>query len=420
MERYQKIFLEFTDSYINDKRDNYNTLSLTEAEMDMLYKMSVQHSLIPIIYEELHNNNSFKDLERNTKELWKRQAVTVVMSQASHTEQFLNLYKEICEENIDCMVVKGIVCRQLYHNPDYRRSKDEDLYVKESDYIKCHKYLIKKGFKSDCADNDITEKDLKNIHVIAYTDEMTGLQIELHRTLFEEYSDAYGYIDRYFKDLFEKNKCIEISGTKVKTLQSTDNLFYLICHAYKHFIISGFGIRQLCDILLFAEKYGDEIDWQYIRKLTEEIKAEIFLANLWDIGERWLGFSKEKAGIGNSFDDIKADSENLLEDLLDAGVFGKTSDGRIYSNGMTLNAVANRESGHRKTPVVFSALFPDYGVMKRKYRILNKFPVLLPALWIYRIVMYAFQKKNSKSYDAVAIGKHRVGLMEQYGIINRH
>lgn len=35
-------------------------------------------------------------------------------------------------------------------------------------------------------------------------------------------------------------------------MNASDHLFYLICHALKHFYHSGFGIRQVCDILLFA------------------------------------------------------------------------------------------------------------------------------------------------------------------------
>lgn len=414
MDRCQKIFLELTDGYLHKKKSMDDCLS--ETDMDKLYRLSVQHSLIPVIYEQIHNYKSFLSLENETKLLWKRQAVASVMTQAAHTEQFLKLYKGLCEENIECLVVKGIICRQMYPGPDYRCSKDEDLYVNENDYIKCHRYLVNTGL---IPDNSVSENNLKDIHVISYRDEATGLHIELHRTLFEEESDAYGYMNKYFKHSFESKQQMLISGVEVNTLGVTDNLFYLICHAYKHFIMRGFGIRQLCDILLYAEKYGSEADWKYIRKSADEIKAGVFLANLWDIGERWFEFSKEKAGIGSSFDDIKPDSGELLDDLLDAGIFGKTSDGRIHSNSMTLNAVANRESGKSGNRAALGALFPGYRIMKNRYSVLNRFPVMLPVLWMHRIIVYAFRKRDSKSAAALTVGKQRIQLLKKYGIIEQ-
>lgn len=36
-------------------------------------------------------------------------------------------------------------------------------------------------------------------------------------------------------------------------LAPTDHLLCLLCHAYKHFLYAGFGIRHVCDIGIFAE-----------------------------------------------------------------------------------------------------------------------------------------------------------------------
>ena len=37
-------------------------------------------------------------------------------------------------------------------------------------------------------------------------------------------------------------------------------ILYLLLHAFKHFLHSGFGIRQVSDIILFSEKYRDQIE----------------------------------------------------------------------------------------------------------------------------------------------------------------
>ena len=53
----------------------------------------------------------------------------------------------------------------------------------------------------------------------------------------------------------------------------TDHLLYLILHALKHFLYSGFGIRQVCDIALFSERYRDEIDWSRVKTELQSVSA---------------------------------------------------------------------------------------------------------------------------------------------------
>ena len=45
-----------------------------------------------------------------------------------------------------------------------------------------------------------------------------------------------------------------------------------------------------------------------------------------------------------------------------------------------------------KQDVVFRLFFPEFKVMKNTYPILRKTPVLLPFVWIYRIIRGVFEK----------------------------
>ena len=53
---------------------------------------------------------------------FKRRIVQQVMIQTMKTSEFLQLYRFLAEAGIRPLVVKGIVCRELYPNPDYRAS----------------------------------------------------------------------------------------------------------------------------------------------------------------------------------------------------------------------------------------------------------------------------------------------------------
>ena len=86
--------------------------------------------------------------------------------------------------------------------------------------------------------------------------------IELHRMLFPENEKWCigwnGFFDEIHKQAIER----ETEGVKINMPQPTDHLFFQFCHARKHLLASGVGIRQICDILLFAEYYEKEIDWE--------------------------------------------------------------------------------------------------------------------------------------------------------------
>ena len=92
--------------------------------------------------------------------------------------------------------------------------------------------------------------------------------------------------------------------------------FYLICHAFKHFLHSGFGIRQVCDIILFANAYGDAIDWERVLKQCREIQADLFAAALFGIGEKYLTFDPERAHYTESWREIQVDeTDEIIDDI---------------------------------------------------------------------------------------------------------
>lgn len=67
---------------------------------------------------------------------------------------------------------------------------------------------------------------------------------------------------------------------------------------------------------------------------------------------------------------------------------------------------------------VLHALFPNRKYMAEKYPFAGKHPVLLPAAWGARIILYArdSSKKDRSAADACRTGADRVKLLKYYGI----
>ena len=199
-----------------------------------------------------------------------------------------------------------------------------------------------------------------------------------------------------------------------------DHFFYLICHSLKHFFHSGFGIRQVCDIVMFANAYGVQMNWDEIYQKASEIHAEVFTAALLKMGKKYLNLDDEKACLSEVWKNMDVDEMDMLMDLLESGVYGGATMSRKHSSNMTLNAVSKDKQGKKSKASVVSSLFPNVDQLKSRYSYLNKYPVLLPVAWISRIIKYGKETMNTQNNDAketLRIGNQRIELLRQYKVI---
>jgi len=246
------------------------------------------------------------------------------------------------------------------------------------------------------------------------------LYIELHKHLFPPESDAYGDMNRFFEGVFDRAIVEDIQGVPVCTMGYTDHLFYLICHAFKHFLHSGFGIRQVCDIIMFANKYGTQIDWTQVLNKCKEINADKFAAALFQIGSKYLTFDPEQAAYPLTWRNIKVDELPMLEDLLSSGIYGDANMSRKHSSNITLDAVAAQKQGRKAKGSMLSSVFPSVSQLESRYPYLRKHPYLLPVAWCSRLWKYFRETKRShdnSAAEALKIGNERINLMKEYGIL---
>ena len=380
-----------------------------------LFRLCQHHQILPMIYDTVYACPAFASCPPDLVQMIKGQVIRQVMTQSRKTEEFLQLYGKLTEQGLTPVVVKGIICRSLYREPDYRCSGDEDVLIPAEQFHKCADVFAQN--QMDMLEPDMNpdeEGEVPYYHVGGM------LHIELHKELFSSESEAYGGLNRLFDHVFDRKIQAEINGVKVYTMCHTDHLLYLILHAFKHFLHSGFGIRQVCDIVIYAEAYGAEIDWDYLLEKCRGIHADVFAASLFDIGKKELNFDPQKACYPQNWAEIEADGGDMLEDLIDGGVFGDSSMSRKHSSNITLQAVSEDKKGKKAGASLIQSLFPDRKYMERTYTYLKKYSFLLPIAWASRIVKYLKESKSMRENDAMAsieIGNHRVDLMKKYKII---
>ncbi|WP_277258123.1 nucleotidyltransferase domain-containing protein [Merdimonas faecis] len=388
---------------------------LDAEEWAEFFRLSQHHQILPMVYDAVYSCPAFRTCPEGLMQTVKGQVIRQVMMQSRKTGEFLQLYQKLAEAGLTPLVVKGLVCRSLYREPDYRASGDEDILIPAEQFPECSRIFAENQMLPAEPDKD-PEKEGE----VPYYKAGGALHIELHKELFSSESDAYGSLNDFFKDAFVRKIQKEIQGIPVYTLCHTDHLLYLILHAFKHFLHSGFGIRQVCDIVIYAGVYGKEIDWEAVLEKCRSIHADVFAAALFDIGEKYMEFDPGKAGYPDSWSQLKTDGTELLEDILEGGVFGDSSMSRKHSSNITLQAVSESKRGKKAKASVLQSLFPDRRYMERNYSYLKKHRFLLPVAYLSRIGKYLKETRQSKGNYAKAsieIGSRRVDLLKKYKII---
>lgn len=416
MELVNKLFLDALRASLQKKTVPWEA-PYTPEQWDQLFSVASAHRVLPMVYEAVVRSPSARIADPQIFLPVKQQVRQQVILQTVRTDTLLKLLPQLSAAGVTPLVVKGIICRELYPNPDYRASGDEDLLIPEEQFGLCHERMLSYGMELAEPSQDL------DVFEIPYVHKGSRLLIELHKQLFSPESDVYGEFNGLFEGVHERAITQSILGVSVSTLNHTDHLLYLICHSFKHFLHSGFGIRQVCDICLYANAFGAQIDWQQIRKRCEEIRGDLFAAALFRIGEKYLTFQPEKACYPQQWKTLEVDETAMLEDLLESGVFGDSSMSRKHSSNMTLHAVSSEKQGKKSGNNVLKTIFPPAKDLSGRYPFLKQKPYLLPIAWANRILKYGRETASGGSgnnaAESLRIGNKRIELLKQYGIIDR-
>ena len=235
-------------------------LTLAPDDWTALLRLAGEQKLLPLVYAAVRGTPGFAAAPEAVRAAARRQTMREAAAQTVHTEAFLRLYQALRAEGLAPVVVKGIVCRALYPQPELRPSSDEDLYLTAAEMPHFHAVLLRAGFVLT-----EPERDYRSAHEARYVQPDTGLIVEGHWALFPTEYAVYAALNVQLPDLMQRAQDWETGGVTLRVPDACDHLIFLLLHAFKHFISSGVGVRQLCDIALWMRRFGAQIDWQRVR-----------------------------------------------------------------------------------------------------------------------------------------------------------
>ena len=325
------------------------------------YMLAKSHRVIPLIYYGIVNSGIILEDELNNKYFLSTcESIAVGEKQKYWVSK---LSEEFEKAEIDFMPLKGSVIRFLYPKQEMRSMGDADILIRAEQYDKIIPILKENGFS-------FVKESLNELCW-----QKPPFYLELHRYLVSpSHKD-------YFKILGDGwQYASQADGYKHKYEMSDEDFFvYLFAHFTKHYRSSGIGIKHITDIWVYL-KANPELDINYIRNKLGKLKMLAFYDNVIKTVDVWFG--------NREFDDI---TYLITEKIFSSGSFG-TKDSYIKSDALKKMKSGNKNNIRSRR--IFNAVFLPYKNMSVLFPVLKKAPVLLPVMWLYRIIYTIFFKNG--------------------------
>lgn len=181
------------------------------------------------------------------------------------------------------MVLKGYACCLTWPKPEHRPVGDIDIWL-FGGYKKADALLeSEKGIKTDKSHHH---------HTVFY---WNGFMVENHYDFINVHRHKINAgIERELKRLGKDDSYfVEIDGEMVYLPSPNLHALFLIKHMMNDFTAFSMSLRQLLDWAFFVKKYGDCIDWKWLKGILSQYHMTIFFNYVNAICVEDLGFFPE-------------------------------------------------------------------------------------------------------------------------------
>ena len=333
------------------------------------FELAEKHQIIPMIYYGVFNSDLTPPNEILSKlEMKTYYCIAVNTKQIFELERIFSAF----DQNKICYLpLKGTLLKKLYPNPVLRQMSDADILIKPEQYVKIQEIMSGLGF------TEILESD----HELIWN-KKNALHVELHKRLIPSYNKDYY---KYYGDGWKVANPVA-TQTGRHEMSDEDNLIYLFTHFSKHYRDGGIGIRHMTDLYIFISK-KDTLDKKYIENELVKLQLFKFYTNIISTMAVW-------------FDGA---NENDMTDFITSKILGSGSYG-TYSAHVAASALKatkpNDSAKIVRSRKRLKMAFPPYQKMCLIYPFLKKWPVMMPFMWISRIVgAGVFKRKKIRQHE---------------------
>lgn len=373
---------QFIDLLSNSIRNEVCKKKYDNVDWNELINLSRKHKIEGLIYSALNKAELLENIDEDKVKDLKKEVFFTGVTQISNMSKLEKVFNEFSKENVPVIVLKGLVVREYYPQPEQRSMSDADIFVKAKDINKSKKILIDLGY---------TEIDAEASHHIKYIKSGYPM-IELHWHVMKRdgFSDE---LDLFEDDIWDRTIEVKVKGAKVLSLGYEDLALHLCMHMAAHLAASGFGVRQIADLVLLVEKKGHLIDWTLFINKAEEFGFKKFIIIMFKICNILFSMDIPKEMAVYKIDDEEM-FESLISTIFDGGVYGKKDMASNFANQVAFN-YKGKDSNSTIGAIrrYFRFIFPSIETMSDKYSYARKIRILTPIAWIHHLFSGIFRKE---------------------------
>lgn len=297
----------------------------SEIDWQILCEIAEEQKLVPVLYAPIKKLPQEAGIPSGALERWKAYSVMSCIGQQQKDECLKAVLRRAEEKGIRMLPFKGIALSTLYPVPSSRLSIDADCLISASDTERVAELMAELGYSISPTNFNENEDTYYN-NILAF---------EIHTRLWEESSgERYEQLCALEIGKPENDFRLEMKGWEIKTLNPQETLIYLFYHMIKHFFLSGIGLRYLCDMTLFINKYAKEISWERFWDEAEMLGYTRFCRSFMNLCIDYTGLS---ADLGNGFRLDESERElatRILADMEEGGHNGRKSAVRAKAGRM--------------------------------------------------------------------------------------
>lgn len=345
MDQFQRDFIEIIYAAFEQPRHKLSD----DFDFEKAVKLAKAHNIAAIIYYGALNLGVPTDASY-MQELFSLTCQSMMVSQRQMYE--IGRLEEAFEQaGIEYMPLKGTVLKSLYPQPEMRTMGDADILIRLEQYPKIEEIMKVLGF----------EFKRENEHELVW--QKTSLYLELHKSLVPEGSkDFY----RYFGTGWQLGAKLP---DHAKYDMSPENFFlYVFIHFTKHYRSYGIGIKHLLDLWVITKTFP-KMDREYVYCCLKEMNLHDFFTYTMETVKVWFEETAEN------------DRSTLITNVIfNSGQYGTAERGLIN------RAVLHHKGSSTRAKFVRlrDGVFLPYIQMKHRYKMVKKYPISLPVMWVVR------------------------------------
>lgn len=327
-----------------------------------ILELSQIHFVSGTIYTVIQKLDTKDKPEENILNKFKSAFFNTILRFDEQEKVYREVTKELNEFKIPHIFFKGAIIREYYPVKEMRTLGDIDFLIYESDQERTKHILEQIGYE--------------NITNIGHWKYSKGKVIlEAHdKLMYSQINETADY-SSYFKNVWENSKNNNDEFTYEMNLEY--HLIFILTHIAKHIYNSGAGIRMILDVAVILNKFGENLDYEYVWEELLKLNLDLFTKNIFGLCVKWFQVNIPDVYVNYQI------HETIEKYIIEGGTFGFNN--RNFAIHIIRKELENtKDIKLAQFKAFWKKIFLDYKTIVNLYPILEKLPFLLPFAWISR------------------------------------